>query len=432
MGRQIVRSNQNVNVDEVASVVSAIINTSTGPRRRRRVSARTDTSISSTEYEDHLKIDRILYNAFGDIMSIARTTELNWMAHYNDEENNGISLKDAQNDAIGNFLVDFVQEQQESFIEAIVNLSMSQEMPEPPTDNGNDVQNNRTIIPSEASIVNNPAVTDASDSEASSIISLQRVVAPYSAVRNTSTRERSVSQSRVSGENASGAATIHSDPRISLTSKTPPNPNATSNSVSKTPLTPPFDNNRNSFENASQFSFGGTSLHSDIGDMRYRSSSDNDQNPFYLEPTESFQFENFQMDLSQSQQQQTQSKFFTQPFTRTQSHNNLYTPPNDADNSFSSILFASPHGGFDDFGRNDTFALSSFSSKTSSESQQQRRRPNLSNIRKNAVTSQSLAHLLSGSSSGISASINIILIIIRLFTLLSNGNRFEIWPSNIG
>lgn len=402
MGRQMVRSNQNIPADEVASVVSAIINTSAAPRRRRHFATRTDTSTSTTEYENHLKIDRILYNAFGDIMSIARTTEIDWMAHYNDEQNNGISLKDTQNDAIEKFLISFVQEQPESFIEAIRNLSLSQEMPEPPTNNGN---NDEEMVPStEALIPNNAAMTDANNSEGSSIISVQRVRAPHSAIaaRNILVQERSISQSKASTESTSKAASIRSNPRISSNSKTPPYSRPLSIFESKTPSASP----RNAIDNASQFSFGGMSFQSEIGNMRYSSSSSSssggsDQSQgslddsFFLKPTGSFQFDNFGMDFNQSEQTDTQSRFFTQPFMRSQSHHNLCTPTNDADNSFSS-----QHGDLDDFERTDPFTFPSSLLKTSSESQQRRRRPNLDNIKKNAVRSGSLAHLPDGHSTG--------------------------------
>ncbi|XP_055320057.1 mutS protein homolog 4-like [Sitodiplosis mosellana] len=394
MGRQILQLNQNVPVDDVASVVSALINTSTAPRRRRRFVVRSDATTTSTEYEDHLKIDRILYNAFGDIMSIARNTELDWMARYNDEDNSGIPLMDAQNAAIETFLLDFVQEQRESFVEAVGNLSLSQEMPEPPADNGNSVRNDEQIIPSGVSIMNNAPITEAVDSEASSIISVQRVVAPFPAAvaRNSPDRERSIVYSTFASENASEAATVHSDPRMSSSLKTPSNPR-TSNSCSKTSYSSPTGN---PFDNASQFSFGGTSFASfrtDIGNMRYSSSSSSgssgQDDPFQLEPMGNFQFENFSM-FSQSQQTSTQSRFFTQPFMEAQSHSDFHTPTNDDDNSFSSMHFSLHQGDFDDFGALDAFTLPSSSSKTSSESQQQRR-PNLSNIKKNA--NRSLAHL---------------------------------------
>lgn len=400
MGRQIVRLNQNVAVDEVASVVSAIINTSTVPRRRRRFTTHSDATTTSTEYDDHLKIDRILYNAFGDIMSIARNSEIEWMAQYNDEQNAGISLNNAQNDAIENFLMDFIQEQRDSFVEAIGNLCLSQEMPEPPEENVNNV-NNEQIVPSEGSIVNNTAVVNADNSEASSIISVQRVVAPYpvAAARESFDQDRSVSH--ISGENvSSNAATIHSDPRMVLQPRASSNPKVTSNYDSKTPMTSKsYSPPENSYGNASQFSFDGLSFHSDIGNMHYSPSSNgsshtqrHQNDPFYFDPTQNFQFD---MDFNQSQQPITQSKFFTQPLNQSQSQNDLMRSPND--DSFLDVQFSQQQEDFGDLGR--PFTFQSFSSKTIPDSQQQRR-PNLSNIRKNTVTNRSLTHLPTGSNSG--------------------------------
>lgn len=418
MGRQIVRSNQNVAVDEVASVVSAIINTSTVPRRRRRVATHSDATSTSTEYDDHLKIDRILYNAFGDIMSIARNTEIDWMAQYNEEQIGGISLNNAQNDAIENFLMDFIQEQRESFVEAIRNLNLSQEMPEPPENNGNNV-NNEQIVVSESPIVNNTAAVNADNSEASSIISLQRVVAQYpvAAARDSLEQDRSVDH--ISGENVSNAATIHSDPRMSLQPRASANPRVVSNSDSKTPMTSKsYSPPGNSYfgDNASQFSFGGLSFHSDIGNMRYSSSSNgpghtqkHQNDRFSFDPTQNFQFD---MDFNKSQQPKTQSRFFTQPLNPSQSQNDFMRSPND--DSFLDVQFSQQQEDFGDLGTSLTFQ--SFSSKSIPDSQQ--RRPNLSNIRKNTATSRSLTHLPAGNNSGNSFSTNAVSILIYWVDLL--------------
>lgn len=375
--------NQNVQVDEVASVVTAVINTSTAPRRRRRLAAPTEASTTSSEYEDHLKIDRILYNAFGDMMSIARNTELDWMAHYNDEENYGMSLEDAQNAAIENFLIEFLREKQESFIEMISKLNLSQEMPDPPSDNGNDVREEEQMVRSEPSIVNNPVASD--DSGNSSIISIQNIIVPHSFVpaRDSPARERSIPHLNERNDMESRAATIHSDPRISSSSRTPPNSKTTTSCESKTAFPTPGI----PYDNESQFHLSGSSFRTDIGSIRYSSSSDFSPSGFddsiFLRPTEIFQFDDFRMNFSQSEQTNIPSPFFPQ-----QSHSN--TPPNEMDNSFSSIHFSSQHDGF------DAFSTPRSSLKSSSDPQKRRSNPpNLGNIRKNV--SRSLTNLRIGS-----------------------------------
>lgn len=405
MGKQIVRLNQNVAVDEVASVVSALINTSTAPRRRRRIATHSDATTTSTEYDDHLKVDRILYNAFGDIMSIARNTEIDWMANYNDEQNDGISLNNAQNDAIDNFLMNFIQEQRESFVEAIENLSLSQEMPEPSAENGNSVNNDQIV--SESPIVNNATVVNADDSEASSIISLQHVVAPYpvAAANDSLNQDRSVSH--INGENVSNVATIHSNQRMSLQPRASSNPRAASNSNSKSPLTSKsYSPPGNQFDNASQFSFGGLSFHSDIGNMRYSPSSDgssytqrHENDPFSFDPRQNFQFD---MDFDQNQPPNTQSRFFAQQLNSSQSQKHLMTSPND--DSFLDIQFSQQQEDFGDLGR--PFIFQSYSSKNIPASQQ--RRLNLGNIRKNAATNRS--YLSTETNSGNSIPVNAALI----------------------
>lgn len=206
MGRQILQLNQKVQVgdgSDMATVISSMINFpiaggQNAERRRRRLrfnkqkaatsGASQTTIISNSDYDEHLKIDRILYNFFGDMMSIARTTQIEFQTYSNGDDNEKC---DAQNEAIENFLPQFIHEQSNEFIEALINSNLLAEVSTPsveqmPNDENNenhgnsaaasDDQNARmnNLSPAE----NAMAVDDGDDgthvSDKSSVYSIQR------------------------------------------------------------------------------------------------------------------------------------------------------------------------------------------------------------------------------------------------------------------
>lgn len=84
------------------------------------------TTITSTDFdEDHLKIDRIMYNLYGDIASITRKVQCDYEHFKNVGINVEIPMRVAQNNAIKQFLAEFISEQPESLITAISNLNLS-------------------------------------------------------------------------------------------------------------------------------------------------------------------------------------------------------------------------------------------------------------------------------------------------------------------
>lgn len=148
VGRQILQIGD---VNDVTSVISSMINFPLGDSqshqrndRRRRLrrfteqnadnqivggSSGGETNVtSSSTYEDHFKMDRILYNIFGDMMSITRTTQIEFETYSDGDENERC---DAQNDAIENFLATFISDQSDELIEALTNLNLSLEMSTP-------------------------------------------------------------------------------------------------------------------------------------------------------------------------------------------------------------------------------------------------------------------------------------------------------------
>lgn len=146
MGRQILQLNQKIQVgdtSDMATVVSSMLNfpitdDQNVERRRRRLqfnkqNAATDgmsqaTITSNSDYDEHLKIDRILYNCFGDMMSIARTTQIDFQTYSNGDDDEKCG---AQNEAIENFLPQFIHDQSNEFIGALVNLNLLDEVKTP-------------------------------------------------------------------------------------------------------------------------------------------------------------------------------------------------------------------------------------------------------------------------------------------------------------
>lgn len=183
MGRQLVRFNRNSDfraIDEVSSVVSAVLNAPHAVKRRLRFPSGSlmDASISTScsDYENHLKVDRIMYNAYGDLMSKARITQIDLRMQYNYDDHSGLSVHAMQNDAIRQFLVEFTEEQQSTLMEAVANLRLSQEMSEIAETDVN--INNDRISPRRGAPVistpkNNVEAHQTDGSELSSIISIQ-------------------------------------------------------------------------------------------------------------------------------------------------------------------------------------------------------------------------------------------------------------------
>lgn len=146
MGRQILQLNQKIQVtdgSDMATVISSMINSQIAggenvERRRRRLrfnkqnaatgATSQPTTASNPDYDEHLKIDRILYNFFGDMMSIARTTQIDFQTFSNGDDNEKC---DAQNEAVENFIPQFIHEQSAEFIEALINLNLLAEMSTP-------------------------------------------------------------------------------------------------------------------------------------------------------------------------------------------------------------------------------------------------------------------------------------------------------------
>lgn len=150
MGRQILQLNRNLQAgdsSDMRTVISSMINfpDQNGERRRQRrlrfnkqsaadnLAGASDNGVSQTitsnsDYDEHIKIDRILYNCFGDLMSITRTTQIEFQTYSSGDENDKCN---AQNEAIENFLAQFIHGQSNEMTEALTNLNLSAEMSTP-------------------------------------------------------------------------------------------------------------------------------------------------------------------------------------------------------------------------------------------------------------------------------------------------------------
>lgn len=171
MGRQILQLNQKIQAgdgSDMASVISTMINFPIADRRRRRSrfnkqniansSESQGAATSDADYDEHFKIDRILYNCFGDMMSITRTTQIELQLYSNADEN---VLCDAQNEAIENFLAQFIQEQSNEFIEALANLNLSAEMSTPSVE---------TVLPNDENRGGNSAVASGKSDDDQNVV----------------------------------------------------------------------------------------------------------------------------------------------------------------------------------------------------------------------------------------------------------------------
>lgn len=169
MGRQILQLNRNLRAgdsSDMRTVISSMINfpDQNGERRRHRrlrfnkqnaadnLAGASDNAVSQTiasnsDYDEHIKIDRILYNCFGDLMSITRTTQIEFQTYSSGDENDKCS---AQNEAIENFLAQFIHGQSNEMIEALTNLNLSAEMSTPSVEPiANDVNRQNSAVASD-------------------------------------------------------------------------------------------------------------------------------------------------------------------------------------------------------------------------------------------------------------------------------------------
>lgn len=113
------------------SIISAVYTSTEALRQKRRL-RQFETSIvagmvrqASTAADgindDLLKIDRILYNAYGDINSIVRRVKLYDETHADDSVAS-LDVRRTQNESIRHLLADFVKQQTDGLIEAFVRL----------------------------------------------------------------------------------------------------------------------------------------------------------------------------------------------------------------------------------------------------------------------------------------------------------------------
>lgn len=340
-------------------------------------------STTSSEYDDHKKIDRMLYNEYGDVASIARNAIVEWDMRFEDASN--ISLEDTQNHAIHRFFVEFVHEQQEDLIEALANLNVAHNMPDAPTEYATNVNSDLPTIHTASPNEMDFQSAEENGSVKSSIISLQHIHVPYALNR----MERSPVLEHSSED--SGESDDYSNPS---TNKVTTHLNNSDSRIISSPRTPtparPYSNlilSSGSFENS--IISESLSCHNDEDDFispsynafaseREFTSFNND---FFQEPTQEFRFDDTALQRIRTN---TQSESFFQPFERSQSQNDLYSQPNYDLNRFSSAYFSQRDDNFENVSPEPSQAPS-FSSNTSS----QRNQPNLGNIRKVAQTSQS-------------------------------------------
>lgn len=366
--------------DDVRSVVSAIINTAGASRRRHRFANHQNSlmdaaSTTSSEYDDHKKIDRMLYNEYGDVVSIVRNAIVEWEMRFEDASN--ICLEDTQNHAIHRFFVEFVHEQQEDLIEALANLNVAHNMPDASTEYATNVNSHAQTVHSDLPTIHtaSPNKMDFQSAEEngsvkSSIISFQHIQVPHalSRMERPPVLEHS---SEDAGDGYSNPSTYkvtthlnYSDSRIISSPRTPTPAEPYSNLIlssggSENPIISQslsFRSDRDDFISPSYNAFATERELTIFND------------DFLQEPTQEFRFDDTAF----------------QPFERSQSQNDLYSQPNYDLNRFSSAYFSQHDDNFENVPP-EPFKAQSFSSITSS----QRNQPNLSNIRKIAQSSQS-------------------------------------------
>lgn len=119
------------------TVVSEAIENSERPNQRRHMmptmgsfgTGSVGNTTQSTDEDEHLALDRILYNAYGDIASIVRKVQVEHEMNggrIGDKESDAI-LRNAQNAAIKEFLFNFLKQQPDALLEALSMLKLSSE-----------------------------------------------------------------------------------------------------------------------------------------------------------------------------------------------------------------------------------------------------------------------------------------------------------------
>lgn len=418
------QSNQNSQIQRMndgASVVSAMINPVATLRRRQRFgnhSANHSSTSSNTDYEVHLKIDRILYNAYGDILSVGRTAQIDWENQYHEDENCDITMEDSQNDAIGRFLIEFIQEQPDDLIDGIANVDLSTVHTEKESNESHSKDNNQTVH-SSLSFPKNTNTENAVDdveihSEQSSIISIQNRPIPL----NSASRVDETLQESCAGNFGSNSKALTGNASEISSGHEAVIPGSLS-----TPRTYSIRTIASSGTH-SRFSLGDTPLKGNVGghipssfggsrfEPRQRNSH---SDTFSLNSEECFEFSDFNTDINLDAIHEEQLPDFFHTEQQKSQPTNAFTPTNHFGNEhlFPSEYFSEPfdddnfssyQDDIDDFGnplsdRDSEFGMGSFTSHVSSSAQKQR--PNISNIKKTAMESRSLTNLPTETSPGI-------------------------------
>lgn len=393
--------NQRTNIEQMndaASVVSAMINSSTANRRHRRFNNRLESlanqssNVSNADSDVHLKIDRILYNAYGDIMSIARTAQISWEMKCIDDESCDRALEGIQNDRIDRFLMDFIKEQPDDLIEGILSLdfsNISDKSEARSKDSDQTVHSNLGF----SDIVNSQHATEENideNSKDSSIISTQRITIPSNAVSYV---DDTPENSRATPINANAVDEIVPDSsparkiptlRSQSVHRSFPLSTTTSNEIPQgfSDLNITFQPNMN---DPTFSSFRGSPFASNQSDRPNHLFPDNFEQSFHFNTS----IDDNNMDLSHNERVSNSFHFSQERSQRLDD----FIMPND--NVFSSKYFSPQNDGEDfsfeddDLGNsgnsNSEFPLESFTLN----SQSQTPRPNIGNIRKMAMESRS-------------------------------------------
>lgn len=137
IGRDILKSipnSQVTNIDCGNSIISVAHNNSEAMKRKRRRSHfASSLCISSvgtstaTNYimEDHLKIDRIFYNFYGDVASIIRKVKVYDETHPCGDNETPLNVRSTQNESIKQFIEEFLKQQPEHLLGAIAELEIT-------------------------------------------------------------------------------------------------------------------------------------------------------------------------------------------------------------------------------------------------------------------------------------------------------------------
>lgn len=153
VGKELLRNmpDSRLRFEKPETVVSEAIENSERPNKRRHRMPRMGSfgtgsvgnTTQSTDEDQHLALDRILYNAYGDVASIVRKVQVEHEMNggrIGDKESDAI-LRNAQNAAIKQFLFNFLGQQPDALLEALSMLKLS-----PETDNqSNPVESNNGL-----------------------------------------------------------------------------------------------------------------------------------------------------------------------------------------------------------------------------------------------------------------------------------------------